>query len=70
MLLSLVSTLIIAGVAARTFNFPLTFAVLFNIVIPDTLNDDKHVVLLLNVVAPFILVDPETFNDETNVILL
>ena len=75
MLLSLVSTLIIAGVAARTFNFPLTFAVLFNIVIPDTfniitLNDDKHVVLLFNVVAPFILVDPETFNDETNVILL
>ncbi len=53
MLLSLVSTLIIAGVAARTFNFPLTFAVLFNVVIPDTLNDDKHVVLLLNVVAPF-----------------
>ncbi len=68
-LLSLVSTLIIAGVAAQTFNFPLTFA-LFKVVVPDTLNDDKHIVLLLNVVAPFILVDPETFNDETNVILL
>jgi len=70
MLLSLVSTLIIAGVAALTFNFPLMFAALFNVVIPDTFNDDKHVVALFNVVVPFILVDPETFNDDTNVTLL
>ncbi len=43
MLLSLASTLIIAGVAARTFNFPLTFAALFDIVIPDIFNNDNNV---------------------------
>ncbi len=46
------------------------FAALFNVVIPVTLNDDKHVVALFNVVVQFILVGPETFNGETNVILL
>ncbi len=33
----------ISGVDARTFNFPLTFAALFNVVAPDTFNVDINV---------------------------
>ncbi len=35
-----------------------------NNVVPDTFNDDIHVVLLFNVV------NPDTFNDDNNVVAL
>ncbi len=37
---------------------------LFNVVNPETFNDDTNVVLLIN------LVNPETFNDDNNVVVL
>ena len=50
-------------IAALLVIVPVTDKLLDNVVIPDTFNDDIHVVLLFNVV------NPDTFNDDNNVVL-